>query len=187
MEAAFKRENLKLGMWLFLSTEVMMFSALIGCFFAFKLSSPHEFYEYSHHLNKTIASINTLILITSSFTYALGLDFIKRNDRKKLSLCLIATILLGSMFLIFKFFEYKVKFMHHILPSTHVFYSSYFLLTGVHALHVLIGIVIMFILFLYNLKGHYTSSYYDSVEATGLYWHFVDMVWVFLFPILYLT
>lgn len=171
-------------MWLFISTEVMMFSGLIGCFLAFKVSDPH-FTELSHHLNKTLAGINTLILITSSFTYALGLDFIKRDNKQKFSLCLILTVLLGCAFLILKTFEYKDKFAHHIFPKTNVFYSSYFTLTGLHGLHVLAGVVLMLILLIYNLKKHFSASYYDSVEAAGLYWHFVDMVWVFLFPLLY--
>lgn len=178
-------ENSKVGMWFFLASEVMLFGGLIGSYVSLRSANPF-FAESAQHLNSALATINTILLLTSSYTMAMAVGSIKAGDQAKLRLYLLLTILLGSGFLGIKAIEYSDKFAHHIYPSTDVFFGFYFLMTGLHALHVFLGVVVLSGTLVKARLGRYTATYHDTVENVGLYWHFVDIVWIFLFPLFYL-
>jgi heme/copper-type cytochrome/quinol oxidase subunit 3 len=173
-------------MWVFLASEVMFFTGLIGAFVVLRMSHP-SWPGAEGHLNVWIGTANTLILIASSTTIVLALAAAHEGKMAAVRQWLLATILLGALFLGIKLLvEYPAKFHHHIFPSTNVFWSCYFALTGFHALHVLGGVIFNLIVLIWSfnpaswrLRGH-------RLELAGLYWHFVDIVWIFLFPMLYL-
>ena len=172
-------------MWVFLASEIMFFTGLIGAYIVLRMGHPH-WPGPEGHLSVLMGTINTLVLICSSTTIVLALAASQRGDTRALRGWLFATILLGSLFLVIKGTEYSAKLTHHIIPSTTIFWACYYTLTGFHALHVLGGILFnLWILSLvgrdqvWTLKGH-------RLELAGLYWHFVDIVWIFLFPLLYL-
>lgn len=182
---AYPVSNAKLGMWVFLASEVMFFSAFIGSYIIMRLGSlqwkdPHT------EVNVMLAAVNTLVLITSSFTVVKGLSSIQKGDQGGLKLYWGVTILLGLAFLVIKGIEYNEKFSHGLFPSKNLFYGFYFLMTGFHALHVLIGVITNAILWVCAFKGRYSENDYESIELAGLYWHFVDVVWIVLFPLVYL-
>jgi len=177
--------NGKLGMWVFLASEVMFFTGLLGAYIVLRMSHPH-WPGPAGHLSVAMGTLNTLILICSSTTIVLALAASERDDRAAVRRWLLATILLGSCFLVIKGIEYSAKFRHEIFPSTNVFWSCYFALTGFHALHVLGGILFnLYVLGLANRETVWREKG-RRLEYAGLYWHFVDIVWIFLFPLLYL-
>ena len=176
--------NGKLGMWLFLASEVMFFTGLIGAYVV--LRSAPGWPGPEGHLSVPIGTTNTLILIGSSVTIVLALAASTRERIRAVRGWLLLTIFLGSCFLIIKGFEYAAKFSHHIFPSTNVFWSCYFALTGFHALHVLGGIVFNGFVLTRTASDAMWRDQRHRLELAGLYWHFVDIVWIFLFPLLYL-
>lgn len=178
-------ENSKLCMWWFLASEIMMFAGLIGSYVTLKASNP-VFTESASELNWKFATLNTFVLITSSATMALGVGSIKQGKTSMLRVFLLCTIALGCVFLGIKFLEYNQKFHHGIYPKTNLFFACYFLLTGLHALHVIIGILLLSGVLLISFTGKYSAIHHDTVENVGLYWHLVDIVWIFLFPLFYL-
>ena len=174
----------KLGMWVFLASEVMFFTGLISAYIILRMGHP-AWPGPEGHLSVPIGTCNTLILIGSSVTIVLALAASHREALPAARGWLLMTILLGSSFLGIKAFEYSAKFSHEIFPSTNLFWSCYFTLTGFHALHVLGGIVFN----LWVLSRTFTQAWREQahrLELAGLYWHFVDIVWIFLFPLLYL-
>ncbi len=175
----------KLGMWLFLASEVMFFGGFIAAYVVLRMGDTHGVFDGTL-LNWKIAAFNTVLLLTSSLTMALSIGAIQKGDVKGLQINLFLTILLGVGFLLVKFLEYGTKFLHGISPSTNIFYSVYFTLTGFHGLHVLGGIVVLSALLIWSMQGKYNDKNWAGIEFTGLYWHLVDIVWIFLFPILYL-
>ena len=188
--------NGKLGMWVFLASEVMFFTGLIGAYIVLRMSNPAG-PGSAGHLNVWIGTCNTLILICSSTTIVLALAASQRlpaapdaaqagGDMAALRRWLLATVALGSLFLVIKGFEYAAKFSHEIFPSTNVFWSCYFALTGFHALHVLGGILFNLVVLSYTRRADLWADRGHRLELAGLYWHFVDIVWIFLFPMLYL-
>mgnify|MGYP001558199890 FL=1 len=177
--------NGKLGMWVFLASEVMFFTGLIGAYLVLRLGHP-AWPGSEGHLNVWIGTANTLVLICSSTTIVLALAAAGRGALGAARGWLLATVGLGSLFLVIKGFEYAAKFSHHILPSTNVFWSCYFVLTGFHALHVLGGIVFNLWVLAYARSRAAFAARGRRLEYAGLYWHFVDIVWIFLFPMLYL-
>ncbi|MBI4565664.1 MAG: cytochrome c oxidase subunit 3 [Planctomycetes bacterium] len=177
-------ERARLGMWLFLASEVMFFAGFIGAYVVLRMANPHLAVAGQKELNWVLAALNTAVLICSSLTMVLGVNAISKGDRAKCRNMVLLTALLGSAFLVVKFFEYSGKFAHGIYPNTSTFFSCYFLMTGFHGLHVLGGIIALLLLLL-GIK-HYGPERYTKVENVGLYWHFVDIVWIFLFPIVYL-
>ena len=177
--------NGKLGMWVFLASEVMFFTGLIGAYLVLRLGHP-AWPGSEGHLNVWIGTANTLVLICSSTTIVLALAAAGRGALGAARGWLLATVGLGSLFLVIKGFEYAAKFSHHILPSTNVFWSCYFVLTGFHALHVLGGIVFNLWVLAYARSQAAFAARGRRLEYAGLYWHFVDIVWIFLFPMLYL-
>jgi cytochrome c oxidase subunit 3 len=202
-----QKEASTLGMWLFLSTEIMFFGALFTGYTVYRSQHPGIFAEASHRLDVPLGAINTAVLICSSLTMVLSVYAAQINRRNLQVLFLVLTIILGSAFLGIKAKEYSDKFKHHEVPGSSFVYEGkaqtpeaievgrkfqqmyfcfYFTMTGVHALHMVIGIVLLTILAIRAYKGEFTPYYHAPLELTGLYWHFVDIVWIFLFPLLYL-
>ncbi|CAM2064312.1 Cytochrome c oxidase subunit 3 [Sulfidibacter corallicola] len=179
--------NSKLGIWLFLASEVMLFGALFSSYILLRINSPD--WPAGHEvLNVPIAAFNTVVLISSSITVLLAWGAVKFNEFKKFRLYLGLTILLAFVFMIAKAYEYNAKFSHGLYPSTDNFLGIYFTLTGLHGLHVVGGLVVM-IYFWGPGSGMFHSEpkhFADRIEVAGIYWHFVDLVWIFLFPVLYL-
>ncbi len=177
--------NGKLGMWVFLASEVMFFTGLIGAYIVLRLGHPH-WPGPEGHLSVPIGTCNTLLLIGSSVTIVLALAASQRGGARVLRGWLVATILLGAGFLVIKGTEYSAKFAHHIFPNTNVFWSCYFTLTAFHALHVLGGIIFNLWVLSRTVTPAAWQRHQHRLEYAGLYWHFVDIVWIFLFPLLYL-
>jgi cytochrome c oxidase subunit 3 len=189
-----------LGMWTFLVTEIMFFGGLFLAYAVYRAASPEAFQEASAHLAISWGAFNTAVLIFSSLTMALAVRAAQTSAPPKTQVgWLAATMFLGAVFLGVKVIEYKDKFDHHIVPGPNfdasiwqhpagaeLFYSLYFIMTGLHALHMIIGIGIMLVIARMAWKRQFDSTYYTPVEVSGLYWHFVDIVWIFLFPLLYL-
>ncbi len=179
--------NAKLGIWLFLSSEVMLFGALFSSYILLRVGAdtwPHGY----EHLNIPLGTVNTAILITSSVTMVMSWASLMMKDFAKYRRYLGATILLAVVFLVIKGFEYAAKFEHGLYPSTSTYFAIYFTLTGLHALHIIGGIVVNAYLWGPGSKMWKTDPerFTHRIEIAGLYWHFVDIVWIFLFPLLYL-
>jgi len=187
-----------LGMWVFLATEVMFFGGMFAGYFVYRHWYLQAFAEASNHLDVLLGGINTAVLICSSFTMALGVHCAAANKRTALIVFLVLTMVLGTVFLGIKFFEYHSKFVEHLVPGSafafpglferqaEIFFSFYFAMTGMHAVHMIIGIGLLTALVLKAKRARFSAAYHTPVELTGLYWHFVDIVWIFLFPLLYL-
>jgi heme/copper-type cytochrome/quinol oxidase subunit 3 len=179
-------DNRKLGMWIFLSSEVMLFAGFIGSFINLRAANLVMMTESATLLNTPLGALNTFILITSSLTMALAVGAMHKGNRAQVKVLLIATIVLAFGFCGVKAVEYAQKFSHHYTPHTDLFFSFYFIMTGLHALHVIVGIIVMtWLLVRVSPKSPHIDG--TVVENVGLYWHFVDIVWIFLFPLLYLT
>jgi len=191
-------EATTLGMWVFLVTEVLFFGGLFATYMIYRNWYPEAFAAASHELDVTLGTVNTVVLITSSLTMALAVHAAQLGQRKLLMTFLILTMILGAVFLGIKSVEYYHKFVEHHIPGpgfqfekeyvrhAQLFFSLYFVMTGLHALHMIIGIAILAVLTWQAWRGAFTPAYYSPVELTGLYWHFVDIIWIFLFPLLYL-
>ena len=193
-----QRDASSLGMWVFLVTEILFFGGLFLAYTVYRAEYPRAFAEASRHLDITLGTFNTAVLIVSSLTMALAVWSAALGRRKGTIAYLLATMALGATFLGVKAVEYAHKFHDHLVPGpdfrfpganarqAEIFYSLYFTMTGLHAAHMIIGIGLLTVLVLQARKGRYGPEYYTPVEVSGLYWHFVDIVWIFLFPLLYL-
>ncbi len=211
-----QREAGTLGMWAFLVTEVMFFGGLFLAYILYRSKYPVEFAVASNSLNVTMGFINTLVLICSSLTMALAVYCAQIGKRLPLITFLILTMVLGATFLVIKGVEYHEKYIEHHIPvrfntyefkwephaaqgassqaeglavetgNVEMFFFLYFAMTGVHALHMIIGLGVLMTLVFMARRGRFTPEYHSPVELSGLYWHFVDIVWIFLFPLLYL-
>jgi len=179
-------ESAKLGVWTFLATEVLLFGALFTAYTVFRMKYPELFRVEHAKLDRVLGAVNTVVLITSSFTVVLGVDAIRRGKARLLEACFGATILLAGVFLCVKYVEYAAKFHHGIYPRTNLFFSIYFMLTGLHGIHVLLGMGVLSYVVVLSRRGRFSERYHTPVEMSGLYWHFVDLVWIYLFPLLYL-
>jgi cytochrome c oxidase subunit 3 len=191
-------EATTLGMWVFLVTEVLFFGGLFATYMIYRNWYPDAFAAASHELDVTLGTVNTIVLITSSLTMALAVHAAQLGQRKLLMMFLILTMILGAVFLGIKSVEYYHKFAEHHVPGAdfrfekeyvrqaQLFFSLYFVMTGLHALHMIIGIGIMLVMLWWSWNGTITAEYSSPIEISGLYWHFVDIVWIFLFPLLYL-
>jgi cytochrome c oxidase subunit 3 len=177
--------NGKMGVWLFLASEVMLFGALFSSYILLRMGSDHW---PSHELNVPLATINTMVLITSSVTIVMSWASLLEKKFDKYRMYMGLTILLAFVFLVIKFIEYSDKFEHHHVPSAHNFYGIYFTLTGLHGLHVIGGIIVNSWLWAKSrdLWNSEPQRLVNRIEGAGLYWHFVDLVWIFLFPVMYL-
>ena len=187
MDPATAREAATLGIWTFLATEVLLFGGLFTAYVIFRIQYPRMFYDDHLKLDRVLGAVNTIVLIGSSLTVALGISAIRKGRVGLLRMYLSFTILLAATFLGIKYVEYTEKFSHGLSPGTDIFFSLYFMLTGLHGIHVLAGMVVLGAVLYLAGKGKYSESYHTPVEISGLYWHFVDLVWIYLFPLLYLV
>jgi cytochrome c oxidase subunit 3 len=176
----------KFGMWLFLATEVLFFGGLFAAFAVFHSKYFELFHSSSKLLNWKLGALNTVVLLFSSFSMALGVDAAQHGNNKKVVKCLAITIICAAIFMVVKYIEYTGKFQHGIFPGTNLFFALYFCLTGLHGIHVLVGIGIIFWVMRLAQKNRFSETYYTPCEVVGLYWHLVDLVWIYLFPLLYL-
>jgi cytochrome c oxidase subunit 3 len=191
----------KTGMWLFLATEILLFGVLFVGFGLAQSKWPEEFKQAHHHLDRVLGAFNTVVLLVSSFTMVMGVNAASRGKQKQLVTYLIITILCALAFLGVKYFEYEHKFHDGLLPGkfytytpptdpmskgNSVFFAFYFMMTGLHGFHILGGVVVLVWILLRSMKGHFDASYYTPVDLVGLYWHLVDLIWIYLFPLLYL-
>ena len=189
-----------LAMWMFLATEVLFFGALLTGYTAYRSAYPAEFALASKHLNETVGAVNTAVLICSSLTMALAVHAARTSQRKLLGACLGLTLVLGATFLGVKAWEWYSEYRESLVPGirfsaepftsvsssrVQMFFVFYFILTGLHGLHMIIGLGVLIVLLVRHRR--YTAEYFTPVEVAGLYWHFVDIVWIFLFPLLYLV
>ena len=179
-------ESAKLGVWTFLATEVLLFGALFTAYTVFRMKYPELFRVEHAKLDRVLGAVNTVVLITSSFTVVLGVDAIRRGKARLLEAYFGATVLLAGVFLCIKYAEYTAKFHHGIYPRTNLFFSIYFMMTGLHGIHVLLGMGLLSYVVVLSRRGRFSERYHTPVEMSGLYWHFVDLVWIYLFPLLYL-
>lgn len=192
-------EACKQGMWIFLVTEVLFFSGLFVAYSVLRVFYPEMVMQAHNLLDWKMGAVNTVILLTSSLTMALAVSAAQRGEQAKIVRNLWLTIICAFGFLVVKYFEYSHKIHEGILPGSlysfkdlqidkiPLFFSCYFAMTGVHGLHVIIGIGVIFWVLRRAQKGEFGPNYFTPVEITGLYWHFVDLVWIYLFPLLYLV
>lgn len=191
-------DAVKMGVWLFLATEVLLFSGMFVAYGIFRLLHPEAFLAGGHHLDVEWGLLNTVVLLLSSYTVASAVRCAQLGNIKWLKRNILITLLCGVTFLFIKFkFEYSHKYHDGLLPGKYYSYPGgtegeqlwwgiYWGATGIHATHVLVGIALFIWLYLRTLKGHFGPKHYTAVEGVGLYWHIVDIVWIFLFPLLYL-
>ena len=188
----------KLGMWLFLAQEVLFFGGIFVAYGVLRFLYPETFLAAHAYLDVKMGAINTVILITSSLTMALGVRAAQTNNQKQTVLMLALTILFACGFLVVKYFEYSHKIHVGLLPGRlfaadgiagkpQIFFALYFTMTGLHALHVIAGIFVLGWIYVRAGRGEFSPAYYTPVENAGLYWHLVDLIWIFLFPLLYLV
>jgi len=187
-----------LGMWVFLVTEILFFGGLFVTYLVYRNWYPGAFAAASHEMVVWAGTLNTVVLITSSLTMALAVRAAQVGDRRALVSLIAVTMVLGTVFLGVKAFEYRTEFLEHHLPGAgfefaepyarqaQIFFSLYFLMTGLHALHMVIGLGIMAVMLWWSMRRPLTRVHATRIEISGLYWHFVDIVWIFLFPLLYL-
>jgi cytochrome c oxidase subunit 3 len=199
-------DSAKLGMWVFIVTEILMFGGLFVAYGIYKALEPDIFHAAHLHLDKVMGAFNTVVLLFSSLTAALAVRSSQLGNRKQTTALLLVTILCACAFLVVKYFEYSHKIhdgllpgrlftahLHHIpghpvLPQrAHMFFALYFMMTGLHGVHVVVGMSILAWVLWRNTKGEFSSEYFTPVEIGALYWHLVDLVWIYLFPLLYLV
>jgi cytochrome c oxidase subunit 3 len=204
-----QREAGTLGMWVFLVTEIMFFGGMFLAYTLYRTLYPLEFASASNHLSLPLGAINTAVLIFSSFTMAMAVYSAQTGKRRAQIVCLVLTILLGLTFLGIKAIEYYDKYRDQLIPGrlfpgrpfnphgvhllpgadprhVEMFYWIYFAMTGMHAVHMIIGVGVLSVITYFAARGRYGPEYHNPVEISGLYWHFVDIIWIFLFPLLYL-
>lgn len=189
----------KLGMWLFLATEILLFGGLFVAYSVFNYLHPEVFMEAHKFLDVKLGALNTVVLLFSSLTVVLAIHAAQRSKKRWIVINLVLTIACAAAFLVVKYFEYSHKIHAGLLPGAyftnglvsnpdqaHIYFGIYFLMTGLHGIHVLIGMGVLTWLLLRTIKGDFSSQYYLPLELGGLYWHLVDVIWIFLFPLLYL-
>jgi cytochrome c oxidase subunit 3 len=194
-----QKSAVTLGMWLFLATEVMFFGGLFLAYILYRGLYPQAFAVASSHLDVTLGGLNTAVLIGSSFTMAMAVHSAEDGNSKAIARFVALTMLLGAVFLGVKAYEYHHKWVEQLVPGpgflfeggahgpqVEIFFLLYFIMTGLHALHMVIGMGIMAMLLKWNAEGRFADGYASPVHVSGLYWHFVDIIWIFLFPLLYL-
>ena len=193
-----QHDSSALGMWAFLITEVMFFGGMFVAYILYRSQYPDQMIEASHHLDWVLGGVNTFVLLCSSLTMAFGVHAAQEGHRKATVNWLLLTTLFGIAFLVIKAVEYGDKIKHHLVPGadfdvaafsqpqSQAFFFIYFAMTGVHAVHMIIGVGVVLWIAMRARRGDFTPNYYNPVEMTGLYWHFVDIIWIFLYPLLYL-
>ena len=198
-DSAQQLESSTFGMWVFLLTEVMFFGGMFGAYTVYRSMYPEAFASASHFMNLTIGAINTCVLIFSSFTMVMAVRSAQLGKKKALIAFLIVTLILGCIFLSLKYVEYHEKWVDHHIPGpgfqyadaryfhqAQILFYLYFAMTGMHAIHMIVGAGLLITLIVMAARNRFSSRWYTPVEMIGLYWHFVDIIWIFLFPLLYL-
>jgi cytochrome c oxidase subunit 3 len=197
-DAEQQRTASNLGIWIFLATEILFFGVLFAAYAITRVRFPEAFAAGSRLTNLPLAGTNTAVLVTSSLTMALGVHAARHGARRALVGWLGLTVALGCAFLAIKAVEYRFDYLEHLVPSldfryagpqadqVELFFYMYFFITGVHALHVLIGIGCIATIAVMATRNAFSPAYFTPVDVTGLYWHLVDVIWLFVFPILYL-
>jgi cytochrome c oxidase subunit III len=193
-------ETSTLGMWTFLVTEVLFFGGMFAGYAVYRGMYPGAFASTSEYMNVVLGGTNTAVLICSSLTMALSVRAAQLSKRKDLIICLLLTMVFGTIFLVIKGFEYHEKWVEHLVPgfnfqyheapqyahNAQILFFLYFCMTGMHAVHMIVGLGLLSYLLAQAMRRVYNAHYFAPVEMIGLYWHFVDIVWIFLFPLLYL-
>ena len=187
----------KLGMWIFVFTELILFGGLFVAYGMYRSMHAQDFHKASGELNLTLGVINTVVLLTSSLTMVLSIVAIRLQRKRQSMLFLACTMLLGVVFLVNKFFEWRAKFHHGIFPGSEhlmarppgerLFFGLYFGMTGLHGLHVTIGVGVMSVMMVFLARDRIRHNDFIKLENTGLYWHLVDVIWIFLLPLFYLA
>ncbi|MFA7331564.1 MAG: cytochrome c oxidase subunit 3 family protein [Candidatus Delongbacteria bacterium] len=190
-------EGAKTGMWIFLFTELLLFGGLFLVYSVYRLLYTHEFHLAAAHLNRVLGVTNTFVLLTSSLTMVLAVTAIQRGDRRSTLNTLFWTLFLAGTFLVIKAFEWGAKFSHGLYPGSEhlrelpagegLFYGLYFVMTGLHGFHVVVGMILLSVVALRVRSGRVHQGDFVLLENAGLYWHLVDLVWIFLLPLFYLT
>ena len=178
--------NEKLGMWVFLGSEVMFFTALIGSYIILRVARPEAWAPPGEVLNIPVTAVNTFLLICSSVTMVKAFASAQEGNQRGLRLWLVATCLIGATFVGVQVFEYNQLIHHNFVPQTSLYGSTFYTMTGFHGFHVTIGVICMIFVTIKAFAGKYTATDHRGVEVIGLYWHFVDLVWIILFTIVYL-
>lgn len=186
----------KLGMWLFLLSEILLFGGMFILYSAYRYKNPVDFHHASRELDVILGTLNTLILLTSSLTMAASISAIQKGNRRLSAYLLMATIFFGLLFLMNKGIEWMTKIEHGFYPNSAVllgykkgeilFFGLYYVMTGLHGLHVLAGVVLLSVMLSFLLKERIHRDHFVTLENSGLYWHLVDIIWIFLFPLFYL-
>ncbi len=184
-------------MWLFLFTEILLFGGLFILYSAYRARYPLEFHNGGQHLNVVIGVANTIILLTSSLTVALSITALRKGDRRISIFCLAATIVLGIAFLVNKYIEWSGEIHRGLYPNSpvlmqrphgdQIFFGLYYSMTGLHGLHVIAGILLLSVMLVFVLRDKITRADFNKLENAGLYWHLVDVIWIFLLPLFYLA
>ncbi|HKX30071.1 MAG TPA: cytochrome c oxidase subunit 3 family protein [Blastocatellia bacterium] len=187
-----------MGMWVFLVTEIMFFGGLFMAYVVYRVMYPAAFAAASRELDVVLGTLNTVVLLASSFTMVVAVYGAQNGRRAPLIGGLALTILLGLAFLAVKFYEYREKFIEHHVPGpsfafaapyreqAEMYFTLYFAMTGLHAVHMIVGCGLLAVLIVMAWRRRFTPDYHSPVELSGLYWHFVDIIWIFLYPLLYL-
>jgi cytochrome c oxidase subunit III len=188
----------RLGMWLFLATELLLFGGLFTAYSVYRYIFPAAFQAGSEHLSVAAGTINTVVLITSSLSVALAFHFAHHRRGRAAGVALLITLVFAVAFLCIKAWEWSHDFHEGLLPGRYfssteltvvgapMFFTLYFIMTGLHGLHVVVGMVVLAVLMVRCFQGRYSTGYTTPVELGGMYWHLVDLIWIFLYPLLYL-
>ncbi|SDP63026.1 cytochrome c oxidase subunit 3 [Desulforhopalus singaporensis] len=189
--------GIKIGMWIFLYSEIILFGGLFVLYAVYLHRYPQFFSEGGKELDRIIGTLNTVILLVSSFTVASSVTAVQRGEKKKCAALLLFSILCGFGFLVNKYFEWGAKIDHGIYPNSerlvngepgeNIFFGLYYLITGLHGLHVIVGIVLLCLSLVLLLTGRVTAQRFTMLDNSGLYWHLVDLIWIFVFPLFYLV
>jgi cytochrome c oxidase subunit 3 len=195
-----QKEASTLGMWIFLITEIMFFGGMFAAYTIYRSAYSTVFAIASSSLNVTVGAINTCVLLLSSFTMVMAVRASQLGQRKMIIVFLILTLVFGCVFLGVKAYEWNEKYEEHHMPGqaafhlegtplqgpAKIFFSLYFAMTGLHALHMIVGVGLLSVMIWQTRQGMFSAEYYTPIDISGLYWHFVDIVWIFLYPLLYL-
>lgn len=197
MSSQIDKTGIKIGMWLFLYSEIILFGGLFVLYAAYLHRYPDFFAEGGKELNRVIGTINTIVLLISSFTVAASITAIQRKAQKQTIALLLFSIFCGFIFLVNKYFEWGAKIHHDIYPNSetlisgepglNIFFGLYYVITGLHGLHVIIGMILLTVSLVFVLQGKVNADRFSMLDNSGLYWHLVDLIWIFVFPLFYLV
>ncbi|MGO8988476.1 MAG: cytochrome c oxidase subunit 3 family protein [bacterium] len=195
-EGAIDYTGAKLGMWLFILSELLLFGGMFILYAVYRYKSPADFHHASKELDVVLGTLNTIILLTSSLSVAVSITAIQRGGRRLSAVLLMVTMALGLLFLVNKGFEWTSKIGHGIYPNSPIllarpkgeilFFGLYYVMTGLHGLHVLVGVCVLCVMLILVAKDKLNHMHFVPFENAGLYWHLVDIIWIFLYPLFYL-